>query len=158
MAESFETHITPEQWKQIADACSAAYPNEACGLFVGRAWDAAELVAMENLMDRYHGLDPDAFPRTARTAYMMHAQKLNAHVERAGGLLAIWHSHCEVGAYFSEEDVRAALGGGHTPLWPGTSYIVMSVRNRLVDGGKWFDWDAVRGTFEGRALPLPRLA
>ena len=149
-----EKHITAEQWRLISDSCAASHPNEACGLFVGKSWDDAKLVLMENIQDRYHERDPQRFPRTSRTAYLMHPLKLMEHVEQGGGLLAIWHSHCEVGAYFSDEDVRVALGGGDAPLWPGTAYIVMSCRNKQVDGAKWFEWDAAGKTFAGRDIPL----
>ena len=152
-----ESHITTEQWQQIADRCAEAHPNEACGLFVGTSWDDARMVLMENMQDKYHSRDPERYPRTARTAYTMHPLKLMDEVERAGGLLAIWHSHCEVGAYFSDEDVRVALGGGDAPLWPGTAYIVVSCRSRKVDGAKWFDWSPDAKTFNGRDLSLPTL-
>jgi proteasome lid subunit RPN8/RPN11 len=150
-----EAHITADQWRRIEEASKASYPNEACGLFVGATWDNAELVPMENVQDRYHDRDPVRYPRTARTAYLMHPLRLMEHVERAGGLLAIWHSHCDVGAYFSSEDVNVALGGGEEPLWPGTAYIVVSCRAGGVDGAKWFDWNAGERTFHGRDIALP---
>src|SRR6185312_11145454 len=121
-----EKNITAEQWRLICESCTASYPNEACGLFVGKSWETAKLVLMENIQDRYHERDPQRYPRKSRTAYLMHPLKLMEQVEQGGGLLAIWHSHCEVGAYFSDEDVKVALGGGDAPLWPGTAYIVMS--------------------------------
>jgi proteasome lid subunit RPN8/RPN11 len=151
------SRITTEQWTRIAAECAASYPNEACGLFVGKSWDSFELVSMENVQDRYHERDPQRYPRTARTAYLMHPLRLNEHVERGGGLLAIWHSHCEVGAYFSDEDVKVALGGGEEPLWGGTAYLVMSCRSRRVDGAKWFWWDAASRQFQGRDVALPEL-
>ena len=153
-----EQHVTPEQWQQIAASCAASYPNEACGLFIGRSWDAAELVLMENIQDKYHSRDPERYPRTSRTAYLIHPLKLMEHVERAGGLLGIWHSHCEVGAYFSDEDVKVALGGGDAPLWPGTAYIVMSCRSQRVDGAKCFEWNSAEKAFEGREISLPALS
>jgi proteasome lid subunit RPN8/RPN11 len=152
-----ESHITPTQWASIAAACTASYPNEACGLFVGKSWDAAELVPMENIQDAYHSRDPVRYPRQSRTAYLMHPLRLMEHVERGGGLLAIWHSHCEVGAYFSAEDVKVALGGEDAPIWPGTAYLVMSCRNRQVDGAKWFEWDPIAKAFPGRDVVLPAL-
>lgn len=150
-----ESRITPEQWRLISEACSASYPNEACGLFVGKSWDSFELVPMENIQDAYHARDPQRYPRQSRTAYLMHPLRLMEHVERGGGLLAIWHSHCEVGAYFSAEDVKVALGGGDAPLWPGTAYLVMSCRNSRVDGAKWFEWDGASKTFLERDVTLP---
>ena len=152
-----ESHISAETWQLIADRCAESHPNEACGLFVGRSWDDARMVLMDNMQDRYHARDPERFPRTSRTAYTMNSLKLMDEIERGGGLLAIWHSHCEVGAYFSDEDVRVALGGGDAPMWPGTAYIVVSCRSKKVDGAKWFDWSPEQKTFVGRELSLPLL-
>src|SRR4051812_7648199 len=126
-------YFCSEHLSEMARAAEAAYPNEACGLVVGAAWNAATHVPMENVYDRYHVRDPERFPRTARTAYLMHPLRLMEEMERAGGLLAVWHSHCDVGAYFSDEDVRVALGGGEAPLWPGAVYLVVSCRAGKVD-------------------------
>jgi proteasome lid subunit RPN8/RPN11 len=145
----------PEHLRRIAAIARLAYPNEACGLFVGRDWSDARLVEMENLQDRYHERDPVRFPRTARTAYAMHPLRLGEAVESGGGLLCIWHSHCDVGAYFSDEDARVALGGGDEPLWPGTDYLVVSCRASGVDALELFQWNAASRLFEGSAWPLP---
>lgn len=145
-----------EHLKDIIEAAEAAYPNEGCGLIVGRSWDEARLVPMENVYDRYAAKDPERFPRTSRTAYLMNPLKLMNAVEEGGGLLCIWHSHGDVGAYFSEEDVKVALGGGEEPLWPGTAYLVVSCRQGRVDGAIHFEWRPESRTFEGAGIPLPR--
>lgn len=145
----------PDQLRLIVQRAEAAYPNEGCGLIVGRAWADARLVETENLYDRYHQRDPERYPRTNATAYLIHPLKLMQAVEEAGGLLAIWHSHADVGAYFSAEDVRVALGGGDAPLWPGTAYLVVSCRQGRVDALKRFDWDPVAHVFAETQVPLP---
>jgi proteasome lid subunit RPN8/RPN11 len=147
--------LRSDHLQRIAELSRAAYPDEACGLIVVRSWDEARLVEMENLQDRYHARDPVRFPRTARTAYAMHPLRLSEAVEAGGGLLCIWHSHCDVGAYFSDEDVRVALGGGDEPLWPGTDYLVVSCRTAGVDDLRLFRWDAAAGRYEGSELPVP---
>jgi proteasome lid subunit RPN8/RPN11 len=144
-----------EHLQRIVELARAAYPDEACGLFVGRTWDEARLVELENLQDRYHARDPERFPRTARTAYTMHPLRLNEAVDEGGGLLCIWHSHCDVGAYFSEEDVRVALGGAEEPMWPGTDYLVLSCRAAGVDDLKLFRWHAGQGHFGAADVPVP---
>lgn len=141
--------------KEIIEASVRAYPNEGCGVIVGTDWSDARHVEMENVYDRYHGVDPVAFPRTARTAYKMNDLKRARLVEQAGGLLCIWHSHADVGAYFSEEDVRAALGGGHEPLFPQTRYLVVSCRAGRVDDAVVFDWDASHRAFVETPVQLP---
>ena len=47
------------------------YPLEACGLLLREADGTLVAVAAPNLQDRYHALDPDAYPRTARAAYKL---------------------------------------------------------------------------------------
>jgi len=143
-----------DQLARIVSLARDAYPNEACGLVVGRSWDEARLVELENQQDRYHARDPVRFPRTARTAYAMHPLKVSEAVEAAGGLLCIWHSHCDVGAYFSEEDVRVALGGGEAPLWPGTDYLVVSCRAHGVDDLQLFRWEPSGRRFVGAPVGL----
>lgn len=144
-----------EHLHEIIAAARRAYPNEGCGLIVGTDQASARHVEMENVYDRYHAVDPEAFPRTARTAYKMNDLKRARLVEEAGGLLCIWHSHADVGAYFSEEDVRAALGGGTQPVFPGTRYLVVSCRAGEVDDLLVFDWNPATATFEATPVPLP---
>lgn len=147
--------LCSDHLRRIVELAGAGYPNEACGLIVGPSWAKAQLVELDNLQDRYHARDPQRFPRSARAAYAMHPLELCAAVDEAGGLLCIWHSHGDVGAYFSEEDVRVALGGGDAPMWPGTSYLVVSCRAGVVDGAKLFAWNPAARTFDGRDVPLP---
>ncbi|MHB8419290.1 MAG: M67 family metallopeptidase [Myxococcales bacterium] len=133
------------------------YPNEACGLvFEGSAGE--RVVPIANAIDRYHARDPERFPRTARTAYLLDpkAQLEALEVAELAGerLAAVYHSHADVGAYFSEEDRAQALSAGGEPLLPGIEYLVLSVRSARCDaiecfrheGGKWLQ----------RSLPLPR--
>lgn len=145
----------PEHLRTIIARARAAYPNEGCGLIVGRTWDAARLVETENVYDRYAQRDPERYPRTSRTAYLINPLVLMREIEEGGGLLAIWHSHADVGAYFSDEDVRVALGGGDEPLWPGTAYLVVSCRGGEVDGLKRYDWNPEQRRFDETEVPLP---
>lgn len=149
--------FTDKHLKEIAAAADRAYPNEGCGLIVGATWAEAKHVEMENVYDRYHAVDPVAFPRTAQTAYKMNDLKRQRLVDEAGGLLCIWHSHVDVGAYFSDEDVRAALGEAHEPLFPETRYLVVSCRADGVDEAVVYDWDASSKVFVGTPVPLPEL-
>lgn len=145
----------PEHLLEMIRETELRSPDEACGIVVGSKCDDARHVVMENVYDRYHKVDPANFPRTARTAYKMNDLKRARAVDEAGGLLCIWHSHNDVGAYFSEEDVRAALGGGTEPVFPGTRYLVVSCRGGKVDGAKVFDWDPSTRTFVGEDVALP---
>jgi proteasome lid subunit RPN8/RPN11 len=151
--------------KEILDVlrreAEAAYPREACGLLSGMPgrWGPVPIGvhAMENVYDRYHEADPEAYPRTSRTAYLMDPGKQAALVralEAAGTpVCCIYHSHVDTGAYFSEEDERAALWDGQ-PLFPGVEYLVLGVQEGKVQEAKAFWWTGER--FEGREVSLDR--
>ncbi len=135
----------------------ARYPNEACGLvFEGPAGRRAQ--AMANALDLYHARDPDHFPRTARTGYLMEPREQLAALEAAEQagerLCAIFHSHADVGAYFSEEDMAMALDDRGEPLQPGVEYLVLSVRAGRCDAIKGFRLEG-QGRSSERDLPLP---
>jgi len=133
----------------------AAYPNEGCGYATGPADapEAATFVAMENLQDRYHELDPAVYPRTARTAYLLHPLQFERAYEegRAAGrpIKVIVHSHADHDAYFSAEDALfATAGGGPTR---DCAYLVVSVRDGRVRDRKLFALSA-DGTYVEKAL------
>ena len=133
----------------IAAHAAESYPNEACGFVVGPADDAPRLDEArrcENAQDEFHALDPDAYPRTARTAYLIEPRVIMKAFDgpEAGArpVKVIYHSHADVGAYFSDEDRRAATFGD-APAY-AVAYVVASVRGRAtgdVDGFKLFAWD-----------------
>ncbi len=52
----------------------------------------------------------------------------------------LFHSHLDVGAYFSETDAAAATMGGDHPTYD-LFYLVTSVRSGEVDDHKLFAWD-----------------
>jgi proteasome lid subunit RPN8/RPN11 len=60
----------------------------------------------------------------------------------------IYHSHPNVGAYFSATDAKeAAPESGTGPLWPGVTYVVMSVRDRRVVEWAAFSWGPEQRAF-----------
>ncbi len=123
----------PEVLARITALCEADPEREACG-FVVRRDGALEVVPVPNVADRYHAQDPERFPRTSRTSYLMEPRaQLQVHeslLDGRGEIVAVWHSHVDVGAYFSEKDRADALVDGE-PLLPGAEYLVLGVR-----GGK----------------------
>jgi proteasome lid subunit RPN8/RPN11 len=64
---------------------------------------------------------------------------------------AIYHSHIEVGAYFSDEDARAAAPDGEL-LYP-VEYLVVDVRQDGVHGAALFRFDAGRFVEVARFAP-----
>lgn len=125
----------------------AWFPKECCALLLDGP-GGHELVLADNLADKYHALDPETFPRTAERAYVLDP-RLIAKAESDGKtLVAIAHSHCRVGAYFSDEDVRAALSPfDDGPLYPGVDYVVLDAQEGGVRGHKVFGWSDEKAAF-----------
>jgi proteasome lid subunit RPN8/RPN11 len=142
---------------RIAGLCEATPDREACG-FVVRREGALDAVQIENVADRYHSRDPAAFPRTSRDGYLMDPRaQLLLHEDLAathGEIVAIWHSHVEVGAYFSEKDRADAVVDG-IQIIPGAEYLVFGLRGGRVSEVKRFLFD--EGEFVELSLhPGPR--
>ncbi len=93
----------------------------------------------ENRQNALHAEDPAAFPRDARTAYNLGAKDLfflDRSQKSERPVRIIYHSHVDVGAYFSAEDERAAVSDGEL-LYP-VDYLVVDVRTDGVRGAKLF--------------------
>ncbi len=124
----------PEIVARLVALCEADPAREVCGLVVRRG-GALHVVPVANVADRYHAVDPARFPRTSRDSYLMDAkEQLRVHRELeawGGEIAAVWHSHVEVGAYFSEKDRGDALVDG-VQVVPGAEYLVLGVRGGRV--------------------------
>jgi adenylyltransferase/sulfurtransferase len=136
--------------REIYAHARATYPEECCGFLLGPAGADAvdETRRVQNRQNELHATDPAQFPRDARTAYNMGArdiQSLEKSLRSERRVRVIYHSHCEVGAYFSAEDRRAATWEGE-PLFP-VDYLVVDVRGDGVRGAKLFRFDAAAGDF-----------
>ena len=126
------------------------YPAECCGIVSLNGNGKTQVHRCENVQDKLHTLDPEAHPRTSKTAYRMDDMQVNRIVtetEKSGGkLVAFYHSHIDCAAYFSDEDKNAATFFGE-PAYPGVLYPVISVVDREVRGKKVFQWDEVETAF-----------
>lgn len=136
----------PEVLAAIAAHARATWPAECCGLLLADAGGSLAFRTITNIA----GASATS-TRTKRDGYVMDPSELLGALEqadRAGGrLVAIVHSHPDVGAYFSREDRDMALGGGSEPLWPGVQYLVVSVRKGLVDDARLYTWEPARSDF-----------
>ena len=139
------TGYEPELLERLRALCEADPAREVCGFVVRRA-DALEVVPIPNVADRYHARDPERFPRTSRDSYLMDPRaQLRVHEELAasgGELVAVWHSHVEVGAYFSAKDRADAVVDG-VQLLPGAEYLVLGVRGGRVDEVRRYRFDGL---------------
>lgn len=143
-------------WALIEKHALEDYPDECCGLVAVDVEGSQVVHACENIQNKMHELDPVEHPRTARTAYRMDLQllKIQTATEDAGGKLsAIYHSHIDCGAYFSEEDQTAAQFDGE-PAYPELTYLVVSVVDGKVDNGKAFSWSDDSGQFDEVPLTI----
>jgi proteasome lid subunit RPN8/RPN11 len=141
--------------REIYAHARQTYPEECCGFLIGPR-DTAEIDEVrpcENQQNRYHALDPEHFPRTAREAYYLGGKDLRFLVESVASprpVKIIYHSHPDVGAYFSAEDTRAALGrepdDTAEPLYP-VDHIVIDAQIDHIAGAKMFRWSPAQHTF-----------
>jgi proteasome lid subunit RPN8/RPN11 len=128
--------------------------EESCGFLVGPAADPRRLdgiVPMVNRANALHRLDPAAYPRTGRTYFDIDSMKFESAIRRgeADGrpVKVLYHSHLDVGAYFSETDAEVAKMGQGEPPWD-LAYLVTSVRKGEVDDRKLFVWDPPTRSFQ----------
>ena len=131
------------------------YPDECCGLLIALQGSLVidGVRRCVNEQNRYHALDPERFPRTAREAYYLGGKDLRFLLDSVSGerpVKIIYHSHPDVGAYFSAEDTRAALGrepdDSAEPLYP-VDHIVIDAQADHVAEAKLFRWDGRQRTF-----------
>lgn len=133
------------------------YPKECCGIVYGpkATNEATRAQACPNIQDDLHAEDPVQFPRDARTAYMFDAGdifRLQKSLRGEEPAKIIYHSHPDVGAYFSDTD-QAAARMGDEPAYP-VDYLVVDVQAQGVRGSVQFAWDAAQKLYvEVRRYP-----
>ena len=99
-----------------------------------------------------HAKDPAAFPRDARTAFLMepkeHLAVMNEVDRRKLALRVVYHSHPDHDAYFSATDRAQACSFDPTePDYPDTVYIVLSIRAGKFARAAAFGWDSEKKEF-----------
>lgn len=146
----------------VHDEARHAYQRdeESCGFLVGPVDDTRRLdglVPMVNRANALHRLDPEAYPRTGRTYFDIDSMKFEAAIRRGEiegrPVKVLYHSHLDVGAYFSATDAEVAKMGQGEPPWD-LAYLVTSVRDGRVDDQKLFVWDPASRTFVESALEV----
>ncbi len=141
-------------WAAIVPWLEEAYPAEGCGLILEDSRGRWNFRRCENVIDRYHKLDPEQYPRTSKDFYMIDPREFIAADERGEAVAVIVHSHPDAGDYFSDSDVEAALMPRQTPqepvepIYPGADYLVVSVRQGEAVAASLFRFDEESGKFE----------
>jgi proteasome lid subunit RPN8/RPN11 len=127
-----------------------AHPEECCGFLIGsRDGVIDEMRRCENVQNKLHQRDPERFPRDARTAYNIGARDMifaDTSFQTERPVKIFYHSHVNVGAYFSAEDKRAALFGDE-PVWHQVDYLVVGTQGKRVTEAKLFRWDEQQKEF-----------
>jgi adenylyltransferase/sulfurtransferase len=138
---------TKDNLDTIVSWLEEAYPVEGCGLVLEKDGEY-RVLECENLADKYHEMDPEEFPRTARKFYIIDPMEFVRAEDRGERVAVIFHSHADVGDYFSEEDVAAASMPRDSedeplePSHPGVDYLVVSTTEDGADHATLFRFDA----------------
>jgi adenylyltransferase/sulfurtransferase len=141
--------LTAAELAEIRRHAEADYPHECCGVVLARGPGEREVFRCRNIQNELHQSDPVKHPRDARTAYYIDPKDLLRIGRReADGfrIEVIYHSHCDVGSYFSETDRRNALLG-EEPTYPAATYVVVSVVGRRVVAASAYRWSAAARDF-----------
>ena len=144
--------------EEILAECHAhgvdAYPEETCGFITGNRDDPNSLETvwpMRNIMNELHEKDPAQYPRTARDGYIidpLEQLKLERSLKKEGKeIKVIYHSHPDVGAYFSEKDKEDALWNGKA-RYPGVKFLVCGTTGGKPDGAIIADFNQGSGDFD----------
>jgi len=124
---------TQELIDEITNWVEQAYPEEGCGLVLEDEAGEFRVRECENLADQYHEMDPEQFPRTADEFYVIDPMEFMNAEDRGDEVRVVFHSHADLGDYFSDEDVDAATmprdeGEPYEEAHPGVDYLVVSVQ------------------------------
>lgn len=150
-----QVEITQATYAAITAHAAEAFPGECCGFIIERG-GREEVVRVSNMQDQLHALDPQTYPRTSATAYTMGKEQLPVLRGAEKGELAIravYHSHPQHDAYFSDEDRRNAAPDDE-PTFPDAGQIVISVYDRVVKGAKAFRWDPAAKQYADAPLAI----
>lgn len=131
------TLVIPRPLLALAIAhAERAYPEEACGGFLGAEGVARSAVEIRNALEG---------TPAARCAFAMDVRELLACVSEAGArgesLLAVYHSHVDSPAVFSSADLASALTPDKAPWWPGAEQVVLSVVRGRVREVRRYAWN-----------------
>ena len=115
---------------EIRAHAEETYPRECCGLIMESSKGESVARRCSNIVDALHRADPRRHPAGARDAYYVDPQDLlDAFAwveENQGRIIAVYHSHIDSEALFSEVDRMWACAKG-VPFYDEMIYIILSV-------------------------------
>lgn len=131
------TFISAEILKILYEHGVDCYPKEACG-FISLNGNITKAL---NIQDELNKKDPNIYPRNAENGYTMSfkdLKALDASFKTCDPAICIYHSHPDVGAYFSQEDIDKALFM-EEPIY-NVDYLVLDIRNGHAQNAKQFSF------------------
>jgi proteasome lid subunit RPN8/RPN11 len=138
----------PEDIEAMAAHAERDYPHECCGVVLGKRGEPSrnEVRPCRNIQEEMRRRDPGSFQRGADAGYFMDPKDLRDAfldaAKRGLALIGFYHSHPEHGAYWSQEDHRAAMwAGADEPSYPDAFNVVISVIDGKAKGHAVFTWD-----------------
>ena len=141
-----------------------AYPEESCGFIVGNLEDDETLekvYPMQNIINKLHKEDPEKYPRTGRNGYVIDPSehlKLERYLKKVGKKIkVIYHSHPDVGAYFSKKDKDDALWNGNA-RYPGITFLVCATNRGEPGDAILADFNATKRDFDITEIPERKTA
>jgi proteasome lid subunit RPN8/RPN11 len=142
ITQELDKYITVDGIKEIYRLAIKQYPQECCGLILQQG-----IRPCTNIQNQLHQSDPSNYPRTATTAFTFSALDalfLSRNIDSDNPVKTIYHSHPDVGAYFSHTDKTNALYEGQ-PIYP-VDHLVIDVQNSSVICAKIFRFIAAEYT------------
>jgi len=133
--------LSPSALEQIYAHADRSYPEECCGF----VFADGSVYLGSNIQNELHRKNPEMYSRSAANGYTFSVADtlmMNKAFRSDNPVVVIYHSHPDVGAYFSDEDQDKALFMGE-PIYP-VSYLVVDVRQGQTQGSKLFAWDGKR--------------
>lgn len=128
------TSLAPSILLSIYDHAMQSYPEECCGLVYGQ-----HVRRCINIQTSLHHQDATRYPRDGRSGYTLSFADqvfLNNHLSGEKAVSVVYHSHPDVGAYFSQEDHNRAVYEGR-PIY-SADYLVVDIRRGTVACSKLF--------------------
>lgn len=143
---------------RIVAQAEREFPYECCGFIIGDG-RVEEVRPIANIQNLKHAENPEAFPRDARTAFLMdprqHLAVMNEIDDRELTLKIVYHSHPEHDAYFSETDRRQACSfDPDEPDYPDTAYVVISIMGGKFKRAAAFVWEGASKSFVEAPLTI----
>jgi len=134
----FSALVDRQNLQTVFTHASERYPEEACGFI----FSDGTVHAGTNIQSGLHRSDPARYTRDAHTAFTFSVADMYlmaTSFDSGNPVTIIYHSHPDVGAYFSSEDTDKALFMGQ-PIHP-VMHLVVDVRKGLAKGALLFRWN-----------------